>query len=302
MRSMTGSLHRKEADVRPSLHRLWLPAAFVLTWSSGAIFVKEGLRYAAPFQFLAYRAVFSALLLWAVLWILRGSRLEEVALKRNSAAALLLQVGYQTAFFLALMHAVKPGLLAIVLALQPILTGVIEAQRTKGLDWIGLTLGLAGVVVTVGSIGDGGVGIGAAWALLALVSLTAGTVLQHRWSGSGNLPLDMAVQYSISAVVLIAVSLVTDDGGTVWSWPFITSLAWMVVVVSIGATFLLYFMLKKKDVLSVSVLFYCVPPVTALFDYLVYGERLSSIQLGGMGMVVCGLALTLRAVQPIETR
>lgn len=282
--------------VWPPCNKLSSAAIFVLMWSSGAIFVKAGLRYAGPFQFLSYRAMLAALLLWTICFVWREKNCRTPVLMRNIIAALLLQVGYQSGFFLALDHGVTPGLLAIILALQPILTGVIEPRGATRRAWVGLVLGFAGVAITVGSIGEGGAILGATWALAALTSLTVGTIVQHRWGGSGDLLRDMAFQYSVSAPVLVGIAWITRGGAVTWVWPFIISLSWMVLVVSIGATFLLYMMLKQGSALSVSALFYCIPPVTALLDYAVYGDLLSPLQCAGMGLVVFGVVLILRAV------
>lgn len=43
-----------------------LPVSFILTWSSGAIFVKLGLEYANPFTFVFLRFLLSTALLWGI--------------------------------------------------------------------------------------------------------------------------------------------------------------------------------------------------------------------------------------------
>lgn len=273
---------------------LWLPAAFVIAWSSGLIVAKEGLRYAGPFHFLAWRAVLACLLLWTICFASRVRTRGTIGLGRNVGTAVLAQIGYQSTFVLALDHSVTPGLLAIILALQPILTGIVELRSTTLWSWSGLVLGFVGVTITIGSIGKGGPTIGAVWALSALFSLTAGTLVQHRWNGTGNLLHDMAIQYSVSAAIFVAVGSVAGGQSVDWTWPFVLSLAWMVLVLSIGATLVLYLMLRRGNVLNVSALFYFIPPITGLLDYAVYGDRLSALQCSGMGLVVFGLLMILK--------
>ena len=272
---------------------LWLPVAFVLAWSSGLIVAKDGLRYAGPFHFLAWRAVLACLLLWTICFASGVRTRGTLGLGRNIGTAVLAQIGYQSTFVLALDHSVTPGRLAIILALQPILTGIVELRSTTWRTWTGLVFGFGGVAVTIGSIGEGGAAVGAVWALAALLSLTAGTLVQHRWNGTGNLLHDMAIQYSASAVSFVALASVAGGRAVDWTWPFVFSLAWMVLVLSIGATLVLYLMLRRGNVLNVSALFYCIPPITGLLDYAVYGDRLSALQCGGMGLVVFGLAMVL---------
>lgn len=53
---------------------------------------------------------------------------------------------------------------------------------------------------------------------------------------------------------------------------FVGSAAWMIFVVSIGATALLYLMVRSRSEISVTSLFFTVPGVTAVFDYLISTE------------------------------
>jgi drug/metabolite transporter (DMT)-like permease len=273
--------------------QLIFPLTFVILWSSGAIFAKQGLSYTTPLMFLVYRNSLSSIVLWVVFFIwIRDLSMEK--LLRNAVVACLLQIGYQVAFFNALTNDVTPAFLAVILALQPILTAMLARKGATAFQWAGLVLGLAGVCVTIGFSHAAASEIGFLWALLALASLTFGVIVQHCWSGSGNVVYDMAVQYTISGGILSIVSTRVGDFQTIWSWAYIASLAWMVLLVSVGATLILYHLLRQGSAIGVSSLFYCVPPMTALMDYTVYGDPLSWAQLGGMALVIAGLLFVNR--------
>ena len=63
------------------------------------------------------------------------------------------------------------------------------------------------------------------------------------------------------------------------------------VVLSIGAIFLLLLLIRKGEAAKTASLFYLVPPMTALEAWLLFDERFSLLALSGMGIVVFGVAL-----------
>jgi drug/metabolite transporter (DMT)-like permease len=72
---------------------------------------------------------------------------------------------------------------------------------------------------------------------------------------------------------------------------------WLGLVISVGATFLLYMLIARGNLVNVTSLFYLVPGVTAAMDWLLIGNPMSSHALGGLGLVVIGLALVFRQKQ-----
>ncbi|MDU2875559.1 MAG: EamA family transporter, partial [Pseudomonas aeruginosa] len=56
-----------------------------------------------------------------------------------------------------------------------------------------------------------------------------------------------------------------------WRPEFVLPLLWMAVVISVLATFLLYRLIQRGNLVQVTSLFYLIPAVTALLDYLLHG-------------------------------
>ncbi len=275
--------------------RVLVPLAFVLMWSSGAIFVELGLNDARPLNFLTLRLVLSAALMWLICLSLKtklpGCRVEW---RDSIITGLFLQAGYQIFFFLALTYDVSPGMLAIILGAQPILTAILVKEETNNSQRVGLLLGISGLILVVGnSIFDGTISfIGIGSALLSLAGITIGTIWQKRTSLS--LPADMAIQYTGSAIVLILLSFIFESYAVNWTIRFMIALAWMVLVISIGATLLLYFMISRGNLTNVTGYFYCLPPVTSLLDYVAFGHSLHLAAFLGMALIVGGLVLINR--------
>src|SRR5262245_62456534 len=68
-------------------------------------------------------------------------------------------------------------------------------------------------------------------------------------------------------------------------------MAWLVLVLSIAAVGLMYWLIRRSAATGFASLFYLVPVVTALFAYILFDERLDAISI--LGMVICagGVAL-----------
>lgn len=270
---------------------------FVLLWSGGAIFAKWGLSHASAFGFLLLRFILAlaALLLmcaWRRRWLPQpGTRLTV------AATGLLLIGGYSICYLLALDHGITPGVLATLLGAQPILTLAVMERRYSLPRLAGLVLALCGLVMVVyQSIGMARFSAaGMTYALAALLCMTSGAMLQKRVRQA---PMDvMPLQYLVSlALCLLFVPF--QPIRVEWATGFILPLIWMGLVISVGATLLFYRMIQAGNLVNVTSLFYLVPAGTAALDYLILGNRLSALSLGGMAGILLGLMLVLRSPAP----
>lgn len=79
-----------------------------------------------------------------------------------------------------------------------------------------------------------------------------------------------------------------------WTASLAGSLAWMVLVLSVGTVSLLLVLIRRGAAARTASLFYLVPPVTALLAYAWFGETLGPAALAGMAIAVLGVALVQR--------
>ncbi|AOA05964.1 MULTISPECIES: DMT family transporter [Pseudomonas] len=267
---------------------------FVLLWSSGAIFSKWGLAHASPFAFLLMRFAIAFMALLLIIPLMkfqmpRGSTAVGYAL----ATGVVLLGAYQIFYLLALDLKVTPGVMATVMGVQPILTAVIMERRHSFSRSLGLLLGLAGLVLVVyQGIGLAGLSwAGMLYALLALASMTAGTLMQKRITHNplGTLPL----QY-LAGLLVCAVFVPFQPFHFEHSAGFVVPVLWMGLVVSVLATLLLYRMIARGNLVNVTSLFYLVPAVTAVMDYLIFGNKLAALSVLGMAMIIIGLMFVFR--------
>ena len=120
-----------------------------------------------------------------------------------------------------------------------------------------LALGFIGLCIAVlGAKGIDASHVGLLFALLALMSLTFGTIKQK----GINMNIESMVVYqNLFTLLLFSVVALCTDWQVEWTNELFISLFWMSIVVSVGAVMLLLYMLKRGSASQVSVLFYCIP-------------------------------------------
>jgi drug/metabolite transporter (DMT)-like permease len=289
-----------------ALQRVGGPALFVLLWSTGFVGAKYGLPYAEPFTFLALRLVIAAALLAALAAALRSAAMPSPRQYGHAAVVgTFLHAGYLGGVFYAISIGVPAGVSAVVVSLQPVLTAVLATrvlgERLVPRQWTGLLLGVTGVALVVGPASPprrrtaparspfGGL----AACVVALLSGTTATLYQKRHGDGIPLVWGTAVQYAAASALLLVAAGTTESFRIDWTGEFVAALAWLVLVLSLGAVLLLLLLLRRGSASGVSSLLYLVPPATALEAFLLFGERLSTLSLGGVAVAALGVALVV---------
>lgn len=274
----------------------FFPALFVLIWSTGFIGARYAMPHAEPFTFLAMRFALALCLLlpWVALtrapWPRGGPALHACI------AGSLIHGLYLGGVFYAVRHGLPAGIAALIVGLQPIVTALMAAsflgERITPRHWTGLLLGLLGVgLVVVPNISSGGdyrlqtlLPV-----ILAAIAISAGTVWQKRFVGGVDLRTGTALQYVGALVPVALMALATETMAVDWTGELVFALAWLTVVLSIGAILLLLFMIREGAVSRVASLMYLTPGVTAVMAFLLFGESLTAVQL--LGLVIAGVGV-----------
>jgi len=295
----TRAAHSVSASSGPGAVRgaAFFPALFVVLWSTGFIAAKYGLPYAPPYAFLAWRMLLVSLLLGAVALGGRASWPRTLVEYRDLAiVALLVHVLYLGGVFVAIDGGMAAGTIAMLVGLQPILTVVLAwtwlGETVTLRQWLGLGCGLAGVYFVVRHKVDfGGSLQGLVPAAIALVGISIGTLYQKRHCAHVDLRSGAAIQFAVCAVIFIPLAAFAETRPVVWTPSFVFALGWSVVVLSVGAISLLYWLLRHGAAANVARLFYLVPPVTAFQAYLLFGETLDALAFAGMVLIALGVVL-----------
>jgi drug/metabolite transporter (DMT)-like permease len=280
------------------------PAVFVLLWASGFIGAKLGLPYAEPMTFLTVRMSAVVLVLGLIILVTRPVWPTRRGMLHSAVTGLFVHGFYLGGVFIAIDHKLPAGFAALVVSLQPVLTSTLAnrllGERVTARQWAGLALGVAGVYLVVHGHTEGGAPpLAWASATVALVGMTIGTLYQKRFGGGIEWRTGFLFQYLAAAILFALAAAGFETFQVHWSLEFLVAVAWLVFGLSLGAIWLLYFLIQHQAAARVVSLFYLTPPFTALMAWLRFNEELSLLALTGMAVCVAGVALVnWRAGEP----
>lgn len=278
-----------------------MPAVFVLIWSTGFVVARYGMPHAPPMTFLSWRYALSVLAF--LVWI----AVARPAWPRGRAQWLHLAVtgalmhgGYLGGVWAAVRAGMSAGTVALLVGLQPVLTAIWVSMtgtehRVSPRQWVGLLLGLAGLVLVVWrKLGVGEVtAFTLALAVIALLSITIGTLYQKRYVA----PCDVRTANSVQLMAAFAVTapLALLESGTVDLHPeLIGAMAWSVLVLTLVGSSLMYLLIQRGAATRVTSLLYLVPPCTAVMAWILFGEVLSGLVIVGLALTAIGVWLVVR--------
>lgn len=273
------------------------PVLFVLLWSTGFIGARYGLPYIEPMTFLALRMVIVVMILGVVVLVLRTRAPDGREIGHSLVAGSLVHGLYLGGVFTAISQGVPAGISALIPGLQPILTSTI-ANRFMGetvtrMQWLGLVLGLFGVALVLHDHAIVAAGSTLGWVATvgSLLGITLGTLYQKCYCGgidwrSGNL-----VQYAGATILFGIAAFAFETREIQWTGELVFAMAWLVIVLSLAAVGLMYWLIRRSAATGFASLFYLVPAVTALMAYVLFGEKLDALSIAGM--VVCAVGVVL---------
>lgn len=286
----------------PSITALF-PAIFVVLWATGFIGAGLAMPWAEPFTFLAARFIIAFAILALLAAFLKTRPIGRRAAVHAIIAGGLMHGVYLGSTFWAIHNGLPAGLSALIAGLQPLMTaiaaGPVLGEKVLTRHWAGLAIGFVGVAIVVSPrLTDAAGGVTAATlaaSLLAVAGMTAGTIWQKRYVSGADLVGGTVYQYLGGAALMAAASFAFEAQQFTITADSMLAMVWLVLVLSIGAVFLLMYLIREGAVSKVASLFYLVPAVTAVLAWALLGETLSLIQIAGMAVACLGVAL---ATQP----
>lgn len=298
----------------PSPDNRWLramPWVFVLIWSTGFIVARYGMPHAPPMKFLAVRYALSILcfLPWIVVAGVKWPSNRQQTL-HLAVTGLLMHAGYLGGVWAAVKAGMGSGLSSLIVGIQPVLTAIwlssVGGQHVSRRQWLGLLLGFAGLVLVVSrKFGAGGPGDHANWinlsfALMALLSITIGTLYQKRFVKPCDVRSANTVQLAAALLVTLPLALMESEsmhwtgGGGALNGELLGAMVWSVLGLTLGGSSLLYLLIQRGAAASVASLMYLVPPSTALIAWLLFAEPITAVTIVGTALTAFGVSLVVR--------
>ncbi len=282
------------------------PLLFLLLWSTGWIAARAITPYADPLTFLSWRYTLAAAAL-VIFAVFSGARWPHRAIDwaHGLVSGIMIHAIYLGGVWWAVRHGVPATISALLAAIQPILTTVlapyIAKERIRPLQWLGVALGFCGLLIVLspkltgiepGMLGK--VAFPLVVNALCMVSVTLGAFYQKRFIPTGDLRTMTVLQYIGALAVTLPVAFLIEPMHVTWNLPVIATMVWSVFGLSIGAIVLYLMLIRHGAVSRPAQLIFLVPPTAAVQAWLLFGESLSLLQIGGMAVTALGVALASR--------
>ena len=274
---------------------------FIFLWASGFVAAKYGLPYAEPFTLMATRFAVGAAILVPACFVLKASWPKTL---RETTHILVAGFGVQTVYLIGVYYGIwlgiSTGVTALVVGLQPLLTGVLAGfvlrETVTPRNWGGLALGFIGLGLVVWDRVTSPTD--AIWGLvmlmLGLAGITLGTLYQKKYCGPFDVRSGVALQNVMSCIVMLVLAMTFESMIIDWTREFIFAVLWSAVGLSVFAICLYYWLVQRGAATRITSLIYLSPPTTAVMGWGIFGEILSWQAIVGMVVAMAGVAMAMR--------
>jgi drug/metabolite transporter (DMT)-like permease len=291
------------------VRRSYVPLLLALAalWGASYMFIKVAVRDLDPAPLMELRLVIAAGVLFAVLARRGGLGPAAHAVRRVGRGAFVLGAVNAAAPFTLIAWGeqhVDSGVAAIANSTVPIFVALLAlrfrpSERVGGLRLAGVVLGLVGVAVLAGGDPHGGWWTVAGTLAVVLASLcyaAGGLYGQRLVEGTSGLVLATA-SMAAAALVLLPLALLrlpTDAPG----WKAIGSTLALALLGTALGQLVWYRLLVLFGSSRASLVTYLLPPAALLYGVLLLGEPLRGAELGGLALVLTGVALGSGLARP----
>lgn len=277
------------------------PFLFIVSWASGFPITRLGLEYAEPFTILWIRSALVAVPVGAYVLVMRvpWPSIREIA--HIAFVGVTLQSLYLGSMFMAIDGHVSQGVAALIAGMQPLLTaavvGITLGEKVSRIQWVGFTLGFAGLFIVLSERMGIGAGTAAGFFFSGLtpIFITTASLYQKKFCANSDLRIVMVVQQIAAGFCNFCIAMAIGTGEITWSAELIFVWVWLVVILTFGANNLYFLMLRHGAASRVSSLFYLTPPTAVLMGWISYGESMGLVALGGFAVAIAGVFLITRS-------
>ena len=278
------------------------PALFVLLWSTGFIGARMGAPYSEPMTFLAIRMGLVLALLVPISLLLGAKWPNPKQSFHAFVTGLLIHGMYLAGIFWSIDNGMPAGLAALIMGLQPVMTAffarLILKEKVTRNHIYGFVLGLVGIGLVLYPRLSGGAfsvtPLQVTLVGLAMLCISFGTVYQKRFAANVDMRTATIWQYCAAGLFCAGLSFAAESQTIVWSGEFVFALAWLTLVLSIGAIFLLLWLIEHGAVSNIAALFYMIPAVTAVISYFLFDEPITLMQVLGIVVTATGVVIASR--------
>jgi drug/metabolite transporter (DMT)-like permease len=272
-------------------------AAISLVWGFNWVVLKIGVRYADPFEFLAWRFAITAVCLFGAAALLgRPMRAAHVP------QLVLIGLLQTTATFGLATWALQSGAVGKTAVLNytmpfwvTLFAWPLLGERPSAAQATALAVGLLGLALLIRPTAAPG------WPeLLALASGVAwglGVVVTKRLQTRARVDTLWLIAWQVlfGGVALVVLALAVPGRAAEWNGALVFAILYNAVLVGAAGWFLWFWVLARLEAGLASFGILAVPVLGALFSAALLGERPGALDWAGMALIVVALALAARA-------
>ncbi|WDB40520.1 drug/metabolite exporter YedA [Escherichia albertii] len=268
--------------------------ALYIIWGSTYFVIRIGVESWPPLMMAGVRFLAAGILLMAFL-LLRGHKLPPLRPLLNAALIGLLLLAVGNGMVTVAEHQNVPsGIAAVVVATVPLFTlcfSRLFGIKTRKLEWLGIAIGLAGIVMLNSGGNLSGNPWGAILILIGSVSWAFGSVYGSRIT----LPVGMmagAIEMLAAGVALMLASMIAGEKLTVVpSVSGFLAVGYLALFSSIIAINAYMYLIRNVSPALATSYAYVNPVVAVLLGTGLGGETLSKIEWLALGVIVFAVVL-----------
>lgn len=275
---------------------------YVFLWASAFVPSRVLAREAPPLSILCLRFLVAGGFLLAVAK-LAGWKIPRDA--RSWSWLFALGVGgnalYLGLTYVALKH-LSAGMGSIIASTNPLILSLVAPfvlrEPLTLRKSIGLVLGFGGVVLAMYSRAGSGVARpqDVLLAFAGVIAFVASNVLYKHMRHRPHAVVLNGAQLLSAGVAMIPTALLLEGiPHIVWTGPLIASLTYLVLILSVGASMLWFWILQHGEASKVSAYFFLTPVFGLLLSAALLHEPLGPMDGVGLGIIAAGLWLVSRS-------
>ena len=282
--------------------------ALALIWGASFMFIKVADRQLSPATLILGRLGLAAVTLAAIVPLATGTRVAVAALRGNAVWLVTVALVNTAVPFWLLSWGetrIDSGLASILQAAVPIFNAVIafgffREVRVTGLRLAGILIGFMGVALLVGAQPSGKVLGALAVVGMALCYAIGGLLTGRHLSAVPPVVIGLA-STSVATVAALPAGIIQAPHSTP-GWKEIGSVVALGVPGTALAYLLFFALITRAGASYASLVTYLIPPIALAYGAVFLGERFGAAAIGGLALVLAGVALGTGGVRIASIR
>lgn len=270
--------------------------AFVLIWSSGYVVGSVASKAAAPVAITTWRLGLAGIVLAAAARA-GHARWPDRRLAARVAGVGVVIFGVQFGFlYLAMGDGMPAGTAALLMSVCPLVVAALSAafglERMRPAQWLGVALGVVGVVLALADRVSAPPSVAAVlWTLVGLAGFAVGTLLQRRIPGNLDFRVLGSIECAAAALMMIPWALLHGGVGVPLTAAALLSTGWLTLVCAVCGPLVLFSLIRSRGATRASGLLFLVPAVTALVSWPALGQPFGLNTVLGLAVAGAGVRL-----------